>query len=279
MQDSNSINWTKIHDLNKEIDPALYLRVTIVIPTFNDARKIGITLESLFAQTYSDFEILVIDAASTDRTIEIVKSFRDERIHLSSVSNYNRYEMMNKGIFLSRGTYISFLFPGDYYIDRGTLKIMMQFAIAKKRASLVYCGCLIREGDREAKTLFREFNLDQLKLGRQPSTLQSCWFHKNVFQEIGKFDTHYTLRGGFDILCRFLLDDQLTHYGIKRVLIDYDLREVSRQMLTRHFLETAAILVKNFGFLNMVRWLFRQHDAKRYIRYAFRGLKKALVGR
>lgn len=276
-QPFSSINWAKLEELNQSLNMDHCPKVTIVIPTFNDAKKIGISLESLLIQDYPDFEILIIDAASRDRTLEIVKSFRDTRIRLSSVSDYNRYEMMNKGIFIAKGTYINFLYPGDYYLNRDTLKIMMQSA--KKRISLVYCGCVIREADKEVTTLFREFSLDLLKSGRQPSSLQSCWFHKNVFHEVGKFDSHYILRGGFDFFCRFLLYERLDHAGVKRVLTDYDLRDVTRKMLTRHFVETARILYKNFGFFTLIKWLFHQNDTKRYLRYSFRSLKKALVGR
>lgn len=278
-EDSSSIDWEKIRHLNQELTPEMAPRMTIVIPTCNDARKIGITLENILAQVYVDFEVLVIDAASSDRTIEIVKSFRDERVRLSSVSSYNRYEMLNKGIFLARGVYINFMFPGDYYLQKETFQIMMRLAHSKDWASLVYCGCLIREGEKEAKFLFRNFNLEQLKHGRQPTSLQSIWFHKQVFQEIGKFDTRYTLRGGFDLMCRFILDERLTHAGTKRILTDYDLRTVTKEMLISHFVETAKIIRRNFGTITLLKWFVFQKDLKRYLRYLLNSFKKALVGK
>lgn len=278
-EESNSVDWDKLHHLNQELEPELAPRITVVIPTCNDARKIGITLENILAQKYPDFEILVIDAASSDRTIEIVKSFRSDKIRLSSVSSYNRYEMLNKGVFLARGLYLNFMFPGDYYLQKETFQIMMHLAYSKDWASLVYCGCLIREGEKEAVSLFRNFNLGQLKQGRQPTSLQSIWFHKQVFQEIGKFDTRYTLRGGFDLMCRFLKDERLTHAGTRRILTDYDLRTLTREMLICHFKETAKIIKSNFGAFALIKWFFSQKDLKRYLRYLSNSFKKALVGK
>lgn len=272
------LNWSKLEDLSRLPANPVFPKMTIIIPTCNDARKIGITLENITAQHYSDLEILIIDASSRDRTLEIVKSFPDTRIRLSSVSDYNRYEMMNKGIIIARGTYINFLFPGDYYIHRNALQIMMHLAITKK-ASLVYCGCVIREAEKETSILFREFSLEQLKKGQQPSSLQSCWFHKNIFNEVGKFDTRYQLRGGFDLFCRFLLYERLSYASIHRILTDYDLRDITKKMLIRHFIETAIILQKNFGFFTVLQWLFHQNDIRRFLRYSLRSLKKALVGR
>ena len=278
-EESNSIDWEGLEVFGRELDPEMAPLITVVIPTFNDATKIGITLENVLAQNYPDFEVLVIDASSSDRTIEIVKSFRSDRIRLSSVSNYNRYEMLNKGIFLAKGLYINFMFPGDYYLQKETFQIMMQLAHSKDWASLVYCGCLIREGEKEAESLFRNFNLEQLKHGRQPTSLQSIWFHREVFQEIGKFDTRYKLRGGFDLMCRFIKNEGLTHPGTKRILTDYDLRAVSKEMLMCHFRETGKIIHSNFGALAAIKWFFFQKDLKRYLRYLINSFKKALVGK
>lgn len=278
-EESNSVDWDKLQSLSPVLESEVAPRITVVIPTYNDARKIGITLENMLAQNYPDFEILVIDAASSDRTIEIVKSFRNDKVRLSSVSSYNRYEMLNKGVFLARGLYINFMFPGDYYLQNDTFQIMMQLAHSRDWASLVYCGCLIREGEKEAEFLFRSFNLEQLKHGRQPTSLQSIWFHKQVFQEIGKFDTRYMLRGGFDLMCRFLKDERLTHSGTRRILTDYDLRTLTREMLICQFKETAKIIKSNFGVLALIKWFFSQRDLKRYLRYLLNSFKKALVGK
>lgn len=272
------MGWERIQNLQKEIPHEQLPRVSVVIPTFNDAKKIAITLESLIFQEYPDFEIIVIDAASTDRTIEIVKSYQKERIHLNSVSNYNRYEMLNKGIFLAKGVYISFVFPGDFYISRKTIYTMMSFAIKKNRPSLVYCGCLLREAQREVKIFLRDFDLDHLKNGEQPTSLQSCWFRRGVFQEIGKFNTHYQFRGGFDLFCRIIQHENLTFAVLKNYLIDYDLFDITKKMILCHFFETGRIIFKHFGFLAVLRWLFHQKDVSRYIRSWFQSFKKSFSG-
>lgn len=271
------MEWEKIHQLEEESSLDQLPRVSIVIPTYNDAKKIWITLESLIAQEYPDFEILVIDAASTDRTLEIIKSYQDARIRLSSVSDYKRYEMLNKGIVLARGVYLTFLFPGDYYLNRKTLLKVMQFARNKHRPHLVYCGCLLREAQKEVKIFLRDFDIAHLKNGQQPTSLQSCWFRKGVFQEIGKFNTHYKLRGGFDLFCRFIEDDRLTHSVLKRFLIDYDLRDTTRNMIAQHFWETGKIIFNHYGLLAMIRWFFRQQDIKRYFKLWVQSFKRSFV--
>jgi glycosyltransferase involved in cell wall biosynthesis len=270
--------WKKIEDLQEEFAEDLYPHVTIVVPTFNSAQKIGITIESLIHQEYLHYEILVIDANSTDRTLEIVKNFRNERIRLCTVTGYNRYEMINKGISLAKPGYLNVLFPGDYYIHPYTLRAIMGLGIKNNGPPLLFCGCLLRDA-QEVKILFRPLTLALLKRGQQPTSLQSCWFTLSTFKEIGKFNTGLIMRGGYELLCRFLLNGKLSHASTNRVLTDYDLRGVARAMVIRHFWETGKVIIHYFGWGTYFRWLFKQTDVLRYFRLWWRSFKVAIQGR
>lgn len=267
------------HELYPESD---YPKVSIIIPTYNCSQIIGNTLDSLLSQVYPSFEIIIIDAGSKDRTIEVVKHYRNKMIRIFAVTTYNRYEMLNKGISLAQGNYINIIFPGDYYISKENLHTMMGFAISAHFPDLVFCGCMIRDGRSEAKLLFRNLTLDLLKQGQQPTNLQSCWFKSSLFRKIGKFDTSLQLRGGFDLLCRFMLqkDDEFRHSSIKKILLDYDLQGVTRHMIVLHFFETFKVLRRYFGLKNAIAWLlFRQKDTRRYLKSLGRSLKVAFLGR
>ena len=199
-----------------------YPKVSIIIPTFNCAQSIATTLDSILNQDYPDYEIILIDAESTDRTLQIIKGFKDDRLHLYSVSGYHRYAMLNKGITQAHGAYLNFLFPGDYYLSRQTLRIMMKLALDNTKPDMVYCGTLLRDGKSEVKILSRELTLNLLKRGQQPTSLQSCWFKTKSLKELDKFSVFYKLRGGFDLLCRFSLKPNLKFISTNRVLTDYD---------------------------------------------------------
>ncbi len=261
------------------IREADFPKVSIVIPTLNSASLVGTTLESILQQDYPDFEVLVIDSGSSDRTIQVVKSLKDHRIKIYAVSGYSRYAMLNKGITHAEGTYINFLFPGDFYIYKHSLREIMRLAIEKKLPALVYGGALIRDGRTEVKLLYREMTLDLLKSGRQPTSLQSCWFRDDVFAKIGKFNPDYEQRGGFDLLCRLMLEGKYSYASISRVLTDYDLRSVTREMVIRHFVETFKILFKYFGLGTTIAWIFKQKDSNRFIKLWFRSLKVAFLGK
>lgn len=254
-------------------------KVSIVIPTCNSAQNIDLTLESLLGQKYLSFEIIVIDAESKDRTLEIVKSYRSALIRIYTATDSSRYEILNKGITLSRGFYLNFLFPGDYYIGSETLHLIMSLALKENLPELVYCGCLIRDGRSDVKLLNRPLTIDLLKRGLQPTNLESCWFTSKVFKRIGKFDPQYNLRGGLDLLCRLVQEKDFKVASSNRILTDYDLHGVTRQMIVRHFFETMQILYKYFGLCAVLTWLVYQKDVWRYLKLLYRSFKTAILGR
>lgn len=250
--------------------------VTIVIPTCNSAKSIGMTLESLIVQNYPHFEIIVVDASSKDRTFDIVKSYHSKRISLCTVSEYNQSEMLNKGISMAKGKYINFIFPGDFYLHRHVLAQIMTFAKENKTPDLVYSGTLIREANIEVKTLYRPLSLALLKSGKQPTSLQACWFKVDVFTVIGKFNPTYELRGGLDLFCRFLLSKNLNFASTSNVLIDYDLRFIQRETVVKHYFETLRVLYSNFGLKTALERVVAWADLLRYFRHLEARFKLAL---
>lgn len=90
---------------------------SVIIPTYNRASFIKKAIQSVIDQTFTDFELIVIDDASTDNTGEIVQSFSDSRIiYVRNETNFERCISRNKGITLAKGNYICFLDSDDYHL-------------------------------------------------------------------------------------------------------------------------------------------------------------------
>ena len=256
-----------------------YPKITVVLPTYNCAESVFSTLDSILKQNYPNFELIVIDASSTDHTLEIVKGMHNNRIKIVSVSEYQRYEMLNKGISIATGDYINFIFPGDFYLYREALKFMMNLALDHGLPNLVFCGTLLRDGKSDVKSLYRHLTLKLLRRGQQPTSLQSCWFKRDTFEKIGKFDTNFTLRGGFDLICRFCLHGHLKTISKNRILTDYDLRWVTRKQIMRHFWETMQIVYTYFGPVATLQWLYWQKDISRFLKLWSKNIQVAFFGR
>jgi glycosyltransferase involved in cell wall biosynthesis len=82
-------------------------RVTILVPVYNGASHLGETLTSLLAQTYKDFELLIIDDGSKDNSSKIIESFSDPRIRMIQKVNGGLCSALNRGIQEARGEYIA----------------------------------------------------------------------------------------------------------------------------------------------------------------------------
>jgi hypothetical protein len=89
--------------------------VSVVIPAYNSAHFLKGSIPSVLAQSWVDFELIVVDDGSTDDTVACVESFRDERIRLVSQANRGLAGARNSGIRAARGSYLAFLDADDLW--------------------------------------------------------------------------------------------------------------------------------------------------------------------
>jgi len=128
--------------------------VSVVIPAYNAERYIGETLESVLAQTYRDFEIVVVDDGSTDGTREIVRNY-GEPVRLVEQPNSGPAAARNRGIREARGELIAFIDADDLWLPEKLALQMPMFA--DEEVGLVCCRVqLIDESGRELPTSERE---------------------------------------------------------------------------------------------------------------------------
>jgi len=90
--------------------------ISVIIATYNRAHLIARAIESVLFQSFSDFELIVIDDGSTDGTAEVVSRYKDPRIIYCRLEHGERSRARNGGIELSKGKYIAFLDSDDWYL-------------------------------------------------------------------------------------------------------------------------------------------------------------------
>jgi len=110
---TSNVLTTRIHP------PKFRPFISVVIPTFNRAQQVQVALRSVLAQTYAEFEVIVVDDGSTDTTQEVVERFVGEQngtgkqVRFFSQSNQGPSAARNKGIVEARGDWIAFLDSDD----------------------------------------------------------------------------------------------------------------------------------------------------------------------
>lgn len=245
-----------------------YPKVSIIIPTLNCAPLLGITLDSVLSQIYPNYEVIIIDGGSQDHTLDTIKEYRDDRIRLYPLSSYHRYEMLNKGIAQAEGSYLNFLSPGDYYLYQSTLRELMNLALESNRPDLLFCGTLKHFIGAEEKIL-HTLSSSLLEQGIQPTALSSCWFRRDLFSKIGKFNVRYFFKGEFDLFCRFCLHIELQTISLHRFLVDYDLKVTSFKDFRRCFFELGELIYRYYGVKALLRWIFSKNGLVRFLKTAW----------
>jgi glycosyltransferase involved in cell wall biosynthesis len=114
--------------------------VSVVIPTYNDARYLGKAIESVLKQTYSDLEVLVVDDGSRDNTSEVVSAFHDPRLRLTvHTSNKGLPAARNTGMRAASGEIIALLDADDLFAP-DKLETHVRFLAAHPEVGLTYNG-------------------------------------------------------------------------------------------------------------------------------------------
>ena len=111
--------------------------VTIVTVTYNAAATIGRTMKSVSEQTARDYEHIIMDGVSTDKTLKIVDENKTSRTVVFSSFDQGIYDAMNKAMGHSRGRYLLFLNAGDTFADAETLQRFID-AINKEEPDIIY---------------------------------------------------------------------------------------------------------------------------------------------
>lgn len=115
-------------------------RVSIVMPVFNGAAFIGEAIDSVLAQTYEDWELVVVDDGSTDHTPEILEHYGDPRIIRTRQANQGEAAARNTALDLARGEFVSFLDADDLYLPNALADMVRYFDAHPEADALISDG-------------------------------------------------------------------------------------------------------------------------------------------
>ncbi|MFZ0564840.1 MAG: glycosyltransferase [Chlamydiales bacterium] len=229
--------------------------LSLIIPVYNCSQSISETLESVRMQHYSPLEVIVVDAGSTDRTLEIVNSYASLINRVYTVTTFNLPDMIDRGVSIASSNYISFLFPGSFYLSTFIYRTFAQEVIERDFPDLVYCGSVQRERGQDPQYVFHPFDVHLLERGSHLASLPACWFRADLFSRAGKFNARYSVRFGYDFFCRISKKKELRVGPIERIFVDFDYGSFTYGKAFRFFAETWQILTTHFGFKKTLRWL------------------------
>ncbi|MDB5255058.1 MAG: hypothetical protein JWL92_434 [Candidatus Nomurabacteria bacterium] len=168
--------------------------VSILMPTYNGAAYIARAIESVMAQTYQSWELIIVDDGSTDTTAETITQFlSDERIkYLKNENNLGIQKTLNRGLKEALGKYIARIDDDDRWIELQKLALQVQFLQDNSDHVLVGTGVIIV--DEESKELIRyllpqtDANIRKNILGKNCFVHSSVMFKKDAAFKVGGYD-------------------------------------------------------------------------------------------
>jgi glycosyltransferase involved in cell wall biosynthesis len=179
--------------------------VSIIIPVFNAKGNLPKAIGSIVSQTYTDYEIIVIDGLSTDGSIELIKSFSLEYNNIRYISEADNgiYDAMNKGIELARGKWLYFLGADDTFHQKTSLSTIASY-LSSTDAKIVYGNVEIVGDTSWAKnTEIYDGPFTFGKLLNKNICHQSIFYKTDFVQnEIGNYNINYKLCSDWDFNMR-----------------------------------------------------------------------------
>lgn len=183
-------------------------KFSIITVCYNSEKTIIDTIESVLSQTYTDLEYIIIDGKSTDKTIEIIKSYKHKFIEKEipfywiSEPDNGIYDAMNKGIAKAKGELIGIINSDDWY-EKNALNAIVD--ICNKNDNLsIYSGEMnrVNASKRAYKVNYNKKLVKKYINKKMPINHPATFVHKNVYNEIGCFDTSYQLSADYDFVFR-----------------------------------------------------------------------------
>lgn len=168
--------------------------VSVIMPCLNGERHIQMAIDSVLAQTFGDFELIVVDNGSTDRTPEILNSLNDPRLKVFTLRERGVSRARNLGLREARGTFIAFLDSDDTW-NVAFLEKMHTALMENPQAILAYCGWqnLGLPGPRGEPFIPPDYETPDKAaalLGGCRWPIHACLTRHTAIIEAGGFNTH-----------------------------------------------------------------------------------------
>lgn len=196
------------------------MKISIITATYNSAGTVRDTLETIAAQQHPDIEHIIVDGRSSDKTLDIVRSF-PHVARVISEKDKGIYDAMNKGIGLTTGEVIGILNSDDMYTDERVLADVAK-AFEDPRVMTVYADLQYVHPDNTKKILRTWhsglYRRNSFYYGWMPPH-PTFFVRRSVYDRAGLFDTTLRSAADYELMLRLLLKHGLTAHYIPRVIV------------------------------------------------------------
>lgn len=204
------------------------MKISIITITYNSAKSLPRALESVQSQKYDEIEHIIVDGASTDGSVELIKEYaekvqkdkeagtippeqRKREVRWISEPDKGIYNALNKGIAMASGDVIGFLHSDDVFFSEHSIEQIAK-AFDDKNIDVVYGDLQYCRGKKVIRRwVSNAFERNSLKYGWMPPH-PTMYVRKEVYEQVGEYDEWFHISADYDMILRIFSAGYKSHY-------------------------------------------------------------------
>lgn len=222
-------------------------KVSIVTIAYNCQSVIEETLLSVIGQTYANTEYIIIDGASTDSTVDIIKKYIGKIDYFKSEPDKGIYDAMNKGLQAATGDWVIFMNAGDSFYNN---------TVIERFVPQIEEGTVIAHGDIMVVGKFFKYHTKPraIELMKDRMTVKhQATFTRLDYHKAHPFDTSFRSSGDYDFFYKAYFRDKVRFQYIPLCVANFDNSGTSNANFKRSFREDRRIWGKENDYMFIIR--------------------------
>lgn len=227
------------------------MKVSIITSCYNREATVCGAIESVLAQDYPDIEYIVVDGASRDGSMEVVRKYQDKIARVISEPDHGMYEAINKGIRMATGDVIGLVHSDDFLYDEHVISDVVK-EFERTGADFVYGDGIFVDAE-DTKRVVRNwkggsYSRWKVKCGWLPLH-PTCYIRRDVMLREGLYNESYKIAADTDLLVRYLYKADLKVSYLKRKIVRMRMGGLSTDSAKRRMMWDEDIRVyRSHGF-------------------------------
>jgi glycosyltransferase involved in cell wall biosynthesis len=218
--------------------------VSIITVSYNNSETILDTIKSVLAQSYHYIEYIIIDGASNDGTVDIIKSFGKTISKFVSEPDKGIYDAINKGIGLATGDIIGILNSDDFFFNDFIIEKVAE-SFMKNEIDAVIGDVQFVDPEKTSKVVryysSKRFNPEKFRYGFMPAH-PSFYAKRELFEKYGFYKTDYKIAADYELLIRFLFINKIKYKYLDFPFVSMRTGGVSNKSVYSNYLLNKEII-------------------------------------
>lgn len=197
------------------------MKVSLITVTYNSEKYLASCIESVLRQTYHDIEYIVVDGASTDDTLSVIRNYSHNIDKWVSEKDRGMYDAINKGMRLATGDIIGILNSDDVFASNNTVSKIVQ-CFKENGVDSVYGDLVYVDGSDTSKVhrywKGAAYNRSAFRWGWMPAH-PTFYVRREVVQQLGGYETHFYSAADFEFMTRYLYRHRISSCYLPELIV------------------------------------------------------------